>query len=63
MATRIRDARTVRLPDGLARTGDNRMVAGVAGGLGRYLGVDPTAIRLALVVLETLTDSAAVARA
>ena len=27
------------------------MVAGVAGGLGRYLGVDPTAVRLALVVL------------
>jgi phage shock protein PspC (stress-responsive transcriptional regulator) len=33
------------------RAGDNRVVAGVAGGTGRYLGVDPTALRLALVVL------------
>jgi phage shock protein PspC (stress-responsive transcriptional regulator)/signal transduction histidine kinase len=51
-ATRIRlDERALRLPAGLVRAGDNRMVAGVAGGTGRYLGVDPTALRLALVVL------------
>ncbi|MFL6206523.1 MAG: PspC domain-containing protein [Acidimicrobiales bacterium] len=41
----------LRVPPGLVRAGDNRMVAGVAGGTGRYLGVDPTALRLALVVL------------
>jgi phage shock protein PspC (stress-responsive transcriptional regulator)/two-component sensor histidine kinase len=52
MATRFRsEERALRLPRGLVRSGDNRMVAGVAGGLGRYLGVDPTAVRLALVVL------------
>ena len=44
-------ARIVRLPPGLVRSRDDRVVAGVAGGLGPRLGVDPTAIRLALVVL------------
>jgi phage shock protein PspC (stress-responsive transcriptional regulator) len=33
------------------RTREDRVVAGVAGGLGRYLGVDPVLIRIALVVL------------
>ena len=33
------------------RAGDDRVVAGVAGGVGRYLGVDPNVVRLALVVL------------
>jgi phage shock protein PspC (stress-responsive transcriptional regulator)/uncharacterized protein (DUF2267 family) len=51
-AARFRlDERTVRLPPGLVRAGDNRILAGVAGGTGRYFGVDPTAVRLALVVL------------
>jgi phage shock protein PspC (stress-responsive transcriptional regulator)/two-component sensor histidine kinase len=51
-ATRLRlDASALRLPPSLVRAGDNRMVAGVAGGTGRYLGVDATALRLALVVL------------
>jgi signal transduction histidine kinase/phage shock protein PspC (stress-responsive transcriptional regulator) len=51
-ATRFRlDERALRVPPGLVRAGDNRIVAGVAGGTGRYLGVDPTALRLALVVL------------
>jgi signal transduction histidine kinase/phage shock protein PspC (stress-responsive transcriptional regulator) len=45
------DARALRIPPGLVRSGDNRMVAGVAGGVGRHLGVDPTAVRLSLVVL------------
>jgi phage shock protein PspC (stress-responsive transcriptional regulator) len=40
------------LPDQpLYRSRQNRMVAGVAGGIGRYLGVDPTVIRIILVVL------------
>ncbi|MET0903466.1 MAG: PspC domain-containing protein [Acidimicrobiales bacterium] len=43
--------RVLHLPPGLARSGENRIVAGVAGGVGRYVGVDPTAVRLALVVL------------
>jgi len=53
MASHLRlDGRSFRLPDGLTRSADDdRVVAGVAGGLGRHLGVDPMAVRLALVVL------------
>ena len=51
-ATRFRlDEHSLHLPDGLVRAGDDRVVAGVAGGVGRYLGVDPNVVRLALVVL------------
>jgi phage shock protein C len=35
----------------LWRSRDDRLVAGVAGGLGRYLGVDPVIVRLVFVVL------------
>lgn len=35
----------------LRRTRVDRVVAGVAGGLGRYLGVDPILLRIAFVVL------------
>lgn len=35
----------------LRRTIDDRHVAGVAGGLGRHLGIDPTILRVAFVVL------------
>lgn len=38
-----------RIP--LRRSTTDKVVAGVAGGLGRYLGVDPVIIRIALVVL------------
>jgi len=34
----------------LRRSTSDKVVAGVAGGLGRYLGVDPVVIRVALVV-------------
>jgi signal transduction histidine kinase len=52
MASRLRlDERSFRLPDGLARADDDRVLAGVAGGLGPHLGVDPMVVRLALVVL------------
>ncbi len=43
--------RALQLPDQLVRSSDDRVVAGVCGGLGAGLGVDPTVIRLALVVL------------
>lgn len=36
---------------GAVRSSDDRMVAGVCGGLGRQLGVDPVVLRLALLVL------------
>lgn len=39
---------TTRPP--LRRSTDDRVIAGVAGGLGRYLDVDPVVIRIALVV-------------
>ena len=53
MAARSRLAEIPRrLPAGLARSGDDRVVAGVAGGVGRYLGVDPNVVRLSLVVLS-----------
>ncbi len=35
----------------LYRSRDERMVAGVAGGLAEYFGVDPTLLRLAFVAL------------
>lgn len=38
-------------PARLVRSRDDRVIAGVAGGLGRYLGLDPVLIRLGFVVL------------
>jgi phage shock protein C len=35
----------------LRRSRDDRVIAGVAGGLGRYLGVDPVVVRIAFVIL------------
>ena len=35
----------------LRRSRQDRMIAGVCGGLGRYLGVDPVLLRIAFVVL------------
>src|SRR5207253_7393451 len=35
----------------LRRSREDRVIAGVCGGLGRYLGVDPILLRVALVVL------------
>jgi phage shock protein C len=35
----------------LRRSRDDKVIAGVSGGLGRYLGVDPVLLRIAFVVL------------
>jgi phage shock protein C len=35
----------------LYRSRDNRMIGGVAGGLGEYLGMDPTIVRLIFILL------------
>ena len=35
----------------LYRSRDNRIIGGVCGGLGEYLGVDPTVIRLIYIIL------------
>lgn len=34
----------------LYRSRENRMLAGVAGGLGEYTGVDPTIVRLLIMI-------------
>jgi phage shock protein C len=35
----------------LRRSRDDRVIGGVCGGLGRYLGIDPVVVRIAFVVL------------
>ena len=38
----------------LYRSNSNRMIAGVCGGLGEFLGIDPTLIRLAFILMGLL---------
>jgi phage shock protein C len=47
----IERSRTEPAMPRLSRSRDDRMVAGVAGGLGRHLGVDPVILRIVFVVL------------
>lgn len=44
----------------LTRSINQRMIAGVCGGLGEYLNVDPTVIRLCAVLLFFVTGPAVV---
>ena len=44
----------------LLRSRTERMIGGVAGGMGRYWNVDPTWVRIAWVVLALATNGAAV---
>jgi phage shock protein C len=44
----------------LTRSRDERMLAGVCGGLADYLGVDPTIVRLVAVLLGILSVGTAV---
>ena len=37
--------------DGLCRSDRNKVIAGVAGGLGEYFGIDPTIVRILFVLL------------
>lgn len=48
MSTPEAEAREPRL---LRRSPDDKVIAGVCGGLGRYLGVDPVLLRIAFVIL------------
>src|SRR4051812_20360337 len=48
---------TVTAPRRLTRSADDRYLAGVAGGVGRYLGVDPVLLRIAFVALVFLGGS------
>lgn len=43
----------------LRRVRDDRIIAGVCGGIGRYFNVDPTAIRVAFALVAVLTWGAA----
>lgn len=58
---RVHLERALQLPDQLVRSSDDRVAAGVCGGLGAGLGVDPTVIRLALVVLALANGAGVVA--
>ncbi len=44
----------------LRRSLANRHIAGVCGGLGEYLDIDPTAVRVAYVLLSIFTAFAGV---
>jgi phage shock protein PspC (stress-responsive transcriptional regulator) len=44
----------------LTRSRRERMIGGVAGGMGQYLGVDPTWVRIAWVVIAFATNGAGV---
>lgn len=39
----------------LYRSSDNRIFAGICGGLGEYFDVDPTVVRVVYVLLSLLT--------
>lgn len=39
----------------LRRSVHDRMIAGVCGGLGEYFGIDPTAVRVAYVLLSLIS--------
>lgn len=39
----------------LYRSSDNRVFAGICGGLGEYLDVDPTVVRVVYILLSLLT--------
>ena len=43
----------------LGRSTDDRMLAGVAGGIARYLNVDATLVRIGMVALTLLTGAGA----
>ena len=44
----------------LTRSKDNKMLAGVCGGIGEYLNIDPTVIRLLWVLFTILSMGAAI---
>ena len=46
-------------PGQLRRSGDDRMLAGVAGGLARYLGADVTLVRVIIAALVLFTGAGA----
>lgn len=53
-------ARLLDLPTRVERSADDRVVAGVCGGIGAAVGVDPTVLRLAFAVLTVANGSGVV---
>ena len=51
MSAPVNSPPKVDQPRRLMRSRDDRMIGGVAGGLGAYLGIDPIIVRLVFVVL------------
>ena len=47
----------------LSRSRDDRMLAGVCGGIARHFGIDPVLVRIATVVLATMGGAGIVAYA
>src|SRR5215207_6999808 len=48
---KVSSMNTTQTPRRLTRSRDDRWIAGVCGGLGRYFGLDPVIVRLAAVAL------------
>jgi phage shock protein PspC (stress-responsive transcriptional regulator) len=64
MNTATADARSATFTDQpeagqLRRSGDDKMLAGVAGGLAHYLGADVTLVRVIIAALVLLTGAGA----
>lgn len=55
MNTTTADARSATFTAQLRRSGDERMLAGVAGGIARYLGADVTLVRVIIAALALFT--------
>ena len=49
-----------RTPKRLYRTTDERMVAGVCGGLARYFNLDPTLVRVVVALLTLVTSGSGI---
>lgn len=47
--------RMVNMGKKLYRSRSNKKVAGILGGLGQYLGIDPTLLRVLFVILSIIT--------
>lgn len=57
MEPQVTEPPPVAAPPRLTRSRDDRVIAGVCGGLGRYLGVDPVLIRVATVIFVLLAGT------
>lgn len=57
MDPEVTDPPSVGTPARLTRPRDDRVIAGVCGGVGRYFGVDPVLVRVATVVFVLLAGT------